>query len=82
MKFKITEEGISVIFLVAITAMLGAVIVHSTFEKAQATGCPVDTIIPFIDDAMKSLEQGDTQTAQSQLQEAKNQLKDTFEVEE
>ena len=52
------------------------------FQQAQATGCPVDTIIPFIDDAIKSLEAGDTQTALSQMQDAKNELSDTFEVEE
>ena len=51
-------------------------------ENAYATGCPVETIIPFIDDAIKSLEAGDIKTAQSQLQDAKNELADTFEVEE
>ena len=51
-------------------------------QPISATGCPVDTIIPFLDDAMKSLEAGDIKTAQSQLQDVKNELSDSFEVEE
>lgn len=51
-------------------------------QTAQATGCPVDTIVPMIDDAIKSLEANDAQTALGQLQDAKKELQDTFEVEE
>lgn len=53
----------------------------SLFHQAQATGCPVDTIIPMLDEAIKSLEAGDTQTGLSQLKDATNEIKDTFEVE-
>ena len=50
-------------------------------QNVQATGCPVDTIIPMLDEAIKSLEAGDTQTGLSQLKDATNEIKDTFEVE-
>jgi hypothetical protein len=59
-----------------------ATTMYLTSQPVKATGCPVDTIVPFIDDAMKSLEAGDIEKAQSQLQDAKNELSDSFEVEE
>ena len=65
-----------------LVTFVGGWLLPSPLEKAQATGCPVDTIIPFIDDAIKSLEQGDTQTALSQMKDARNELSDTFEVED
>ena len=58
---------ISAIILGVIVGTMILVIMYQT-QRAQATGCPVDTIIPFIDDAIKSLEAGDTQTALSQMQ--------------
>lgn len=54
----------------------------SQIYEAQATGCPVDTIIPFLTDAKSSLDKGDVETAKQQLEEGINQLQDTFEVDE
>ena len=48
-------------------------------NNAQATGCPVEIIKPFIDDAIKSIQAGDTQTALSQLEDAKKELSDMYE---
>ena len=71
----------AIVVALTLSTILGLGI-NSMYQTVQATGCPVETVIPFIDDAMKSLEAGDTQTALSQLQDAKKELSDSFEVED
>lgn len=76
-------ENIDKMYLTAMitiaVAFVGGLLLPS---PVQATGCPVETIVPMIDDAIKSLEANDAQTALGQLQDAKKELQDTFEVEE
>jgi hypothetical protein len=74
-------KTVNILSIVGIS--IGMFLIGMSFSPngAQATGCPVDSIIPFIDDAIKSLENGDTQTALSQMKDARNELSDTFEVE-
>ena len=70
-----------IIIMAFLTIYAVATLIVPNPYQAQATGCPVDTIIPMLDEAIKSLEAGDTQTGLSQLKDATNEIKDTFEVE-
>ena len=74
-------RAIAAICFMSVMAIF-ATTTYLTSQPVKATGCPVDTIIPFIDDAIKSLEAGDTNTALSQMKDAKNELSDTFEIED
>jgi len=53
-------------------------------QAVQATGGGevIEAVIPMIDDTIKSIQNNDTQTALSQLDEIKTELKDTFFAEE
>ena len=77
----ITEKQIIIAAIIVGVITTASVGIYQT-QQAQATGCPIETIIPFIDDAIVSLQSGDTDRALSQMQDAKNELADTFEVED
>lgn len=78
--FKAKEQqSITIAFLVAVIAISVIAVQNSIATGGSEV---LKQLQPMVEEAMKSLEAGDTEKAMSQLEEVNNQLKDTYFEEE
>jgi hypothetical protein len=77
--FKITEERISLIFLIPIVAFVGLTITLDVYATGGA-GEIKGLIDPIIDRAITALQQNNTELALEEIETLKNELDDTFAV--